>query len=147
MSMSAAMALPLDNNLVLVSPMHERQHTRKEKEEAVHNRHRPARLEHPTRLAQLNPIAAEPDIPQQWKASSDAPDEGADEGEVHEGDEPGVVLGAVVGEEGADGPDDGEDDDDEENEDGVGGEGVGFHVEMDEPGEHANCWDLGGNVS
>lgn len=144
--------------------MHEGQHTRKEKEEAVHNRQRPARLEHRTRLAQLNPIASKRDIPQQRKASRvrsrrrqtgavipgdaaegvDAPDEGADESEVDEGDEAGVVLGAVVGEERADGPDDGEDYDDEEDEYGVGGEGVGGYVEVDEPGEHAYCWDLGG---
>ena len=50
----------------------------------------------------------------------------------------------MVGEERADGPDDGEDYDDEEDEDGVGGEGVGGDVEVDEPGEHAYCWDLGG---
>lgn len=48
----------------------------------------------------------------------------------------------MVGEEGADCPDDGEDDDDEEDENGVGGEGVGGDVEVDEPGEHAYCWDL-----
>jgi hypothetical protein len=164
--MPAAMALPLHNHLLLVSPMHESQHARKEKEETIHNRQRPARLEHRTRLAQRNPIPPKTHTPQQRKASRvrsrrgqagaviprdaaegvDPPDEGADEAEVDEGDEPGVVLGAVVGEEGADGPDDGEDDDDEEDEDGVGGEGVGGDVEVDEPGEHAYCWDLGGRM-
>ncbi|KFY45031.1 hypothetical protein V495_03139 [Pseudogymnoascus sp. VKM F-4514 (FW-929)] len=135
--MSTTVALPLHHHhLLLVPSMHESQHTRKEKEQAVHNRQRPTRLEHRTRLAQRDPIAAEAGTPQQRKGSRgvDAPDEGADEGEVDEGDEAGVVLGAVVGEEGADGPDDGEDDDDEEDEDGVGGEGVGGDVEVDEPG-------------
>ncbi|KFZ21492.1 hypothetical protein V502_02930 [Pseudogymnoascus sp. VKM F-4520 (FW-2644)] len=165
MPMPAAMTLPLHHHhLLLVAPMHESQHTREEKEKTVHNRQRPARLEHRTRLAQLDPITPKRDISQQRKASRvrsrrrqtgaviardaaervDAPDEGADEGEVDEGDEAGVVFGAVVGEERADCPDDGEDDDDEEDEDGVGGEGVGGYVEVDEPGEHAYCWDLGG---
>ena len=152
--MPAAMALPLHHHLLLVPPMHESQHTSKEKEQAIHNRQRPARLKHRTRLAQRNPIPPKPHTPQQRKASRvrsrrrqtgaviprdaaegvDPPDEGADEAEVDEGDEAGVVLGAVVGEEGANGPDDGEDHDDEEDEDGVGGEGVGGYVEVDEPG-------------
>lgn len=73
----------------------------------------------------------------------DGADESADEGEVDEGDEAGVGRGAVVGEEGEDGPGDGEDRDDEEDENGVGREGVGRHVRVDEPGEHAHDGDLG----
>ncbi|KFY12334.1 hypothetical protein V491_06832, partial [Pseudogymnoascus sp. VKM F-3775] len=143
----AAVALPLhDHHLLLVSSVHECQHAREEEEEAVHNRQRPACLEHRTCLAERDAIAAKCHTPQQRKASRgvDSPDEGTDEREINESDEAGVVFGTVVGEEGANGPDDGENDDDEEDEDGVGCEGVGFDVEVDEPREHAYYWDLGG---
>jgi len=47
----------------------------------------------------------------------------------------------VVGEEGCDCPCGTEDRDYEEDEDVVGGEGVGFRVDVDEVGQHAKGWD------
>jgi len=76
----------------------------------------------------------------------DGADEGADEGEVDEGDEEAVGARAVVREEGGDGPGAGEDGDDEEDEDGVWGEGVGGYVDVDEVGEHADCGDQGDDL-
>jgi len=71
----------------------------------------------------------------------DASDEGAHEAEIDEGDEQGVGFRAVVGEECGDGPGGAEHGDNEEDEDVVGGEGVGFGVDVHEPCEHAECWD------
>ncbi len=72
----------------------------------------------------------------------DAGDEGADEAEVNEGDEEGVGARAVVGEQRGDGPGGAEDRDDEQDQDVVRGESVGFRVDVDEPGEHAEGGDL-----
>lgn len=63
----------------------------------------------------------------------DAADEGADEEEVDEGDEEGVVAGGGVGDDGRDDPAEREAGDDEEDEDVVGGELVGAVVLVDEP--------------
>ncbi|KFY14008.1 hypothetical protein V492_02916 [Pseudogymnoascus sp. VKM F-4246] len=113
-----AAVVALHHDLLLVSPVHKCQHTSKEKEKTVHNRQRPAGLEHRARLAERDSIASKPGTTQQRKASRvrsggcqagaviardaaqsvDAPDEGADEAEIDECDEAGVVLGAVVGE-------------------------------------------------
>ena len=48
----------------------------------------------------------------------------------------------MVGEEGCDSPGGAEHGDDEEDKDVVGGEGVGFGVDVHEVGEHAEGWDL-----
>ena len=48
----------------------------------------------------------------------------------------------MVGEEGCDGPGGAEDGDYEEDEDVIGGEGIGFRVDVDEVGEHAERGDL-----
>lgn len=72
----------------------------------------------------------------------DTSDECADETEVDEGDEEGVGFCAMVGEEGCDGPGGAQHRDNEEHEDVVWREGVGFRVDMDEVGEHAEGWDL-----
>lgn len=68
--------------------------------------------------------------------------EGAEEANVDEGDEAGVIGGAVVGEEGEEGPGEGEGGHDEEEEDGGWGERVGGLVAVDEPCEHTNSGDL-----
>jgi len=71
----------------------------------------------------------------------DAADECADEEEIDEGNEAGVVGRAVVGEECCDGPSEGEDGDNEEDEDIVGSEGASSVVDVHKVGEHAHCWD------
>jgi len=72
----------------------------------------------------------------------DSTNESADKEQVDERDEEGVSFGAVVGKEGCDGPGGAEDGDDEENKDVVWCECVVRGVDMYEPGEHAECWDL-----
>lgn len=145
MSMSRIMRLPHINILLLPTtppPHKQRQHTRKEKENTIHNPKRPTRLQHRARLINRhikatdrrgmasNTDAEEGIIGRGHAAAAvlvdiaelvDARDKGADEAQVDEGDEPGVGFRAVVGEEGGDGPDGGEDRDDEEDEDVVGG--------------------------
>ncbi|KAK0102639.1 hypothetical protein ONS95_006243 [Cadophora gregata] len=150
---------------ISIRTMEEGQNTRNKKENGIHNPKGKARLLHRALL-----IGAEIETPHSrgakiakrdgvWRTRGhvravlvgdvaqgvDAADEGADEEEVDEGDEAGVVGGAVVGEERGDGPGEGEDRDDEEDEDVVGGEGVGAVVDVDEVGEHAHCWDLVGS--
>lgn len=58
----------------------------------------------------------------------DTADEGADEEEVDEGDEHGIVSGGCVGDDGRDDPAEGETGDDEEDENVVGGELVDVGV-------------------
>lgn len=130
------------------------------KEDAVHNGKSPAGLEHGAGLESLpvkgatRDVAADIVCPDSTGGGVvalgvadvaqvvDGGDEGADNGNVDEGDEEGVGGRAVVAEEGEDGPGEGEDGDDEEDEDGVGGQEVALDKLVDEPGEHAHCAEL-----
>ena len=117
----------------------EGQHARNEEENAIHNPKGKGSLKHRTLLV----ATKMPSIPTDGYVGKidlvgiascdrstvfvgyaaqlvDACDQGADEAEVDEGDEEGVVLGAAVGEEGADCPGRCEHGDDEEDEDIVG---------------------------
>jgi hypothetical protein len=133
-----------------------------EEEYAVHDAEGPARLEHGARLVGGDAIGVEVGLGEDAQGErvalgrgagaivaadvaqgADAADEGADDAQVDEGDEVGVVARAVVGEEGEDAPDGGEDGDDEEDEDGGGREAVLLVVDVHEVGEHAEGWDLG----
>lgn len=151
----------LHHLLLRLIPMHQRQHSRKEKEHAVHNPKRPARLQHATRLINVQIQRIQRRAAQNPKADIslappreidavvvldetevvDACDKGADETEVDDTDEAGVGGGAMVGEEGEEGPGEGEDRDDEEDQDVGGREEVGVVVDGNEVGEHADCGD------
>lgn len=65
--------------------------------------------------------------------SDDSADKGAEEEQVDEGDEEGIMFGEGVGDDGADDPGEGEAGHDEEDENVVGRELVGAAVVIDEP--------------
>lgn len=145
-----------------IRTMEERQDTRNEEENGIHNPKGEASLLHRTLLisAEIEPSHSRRTEIAEWNRvrvaggnvwavlvgdvaeGVDGADEGPDEEEVDEADEARVVGGAVVGEEGCNGPGEGEDGDDEEDKDIVGGEGVRAVVDVHEVGEHAHCWDL-----
>jgi len=66
----------------------------------------------------------------------DARDEGAEEEEVHKGDEDRGALCGGVADHRVEAPEDGDDADDEENEDVDWGDLVGFEESVDEVGLH-----------
>lgn len=140
--------------------MRKRRQRRHRKKHGVHNGKRPRRLEHGARLVHrppepgnahiVNPVV--PDLPRRRRVRAVGPldgaqeinarDERAEEAQVDEADEEGVVRRAAVGDEREEAPREGQDGDDEEDEDGVGGEDVCVVELGDEPAEHAHGGDL-----
>lgn len=168
MSMSGHMSLPHIN--LLISPSrslmalahHTSQQTRDEKENAIHDSKRKTRFEHRTRFIHFHThaidigISKRPEIDvvtggrRQMRTIGigdeaqlvHAGDKGTHETEIDEGDEERVGARAVVGEQRGDGPGAGEHGDDEQHQDVVGGQRIVGCVDVDEEGEHAECWDL-----
>ena len=126
----------LGHNHLLPIPMHkQQQETRYEKEDAIHNPERKARLQHRTRLIRIQGKGLRSTNTVRSKGNRDpgsivgeagavcggyatkfvdAGDEGTNEAEVDEGNEDGGITCRFAPEEGYDGPDGTEGGDDEE---------------------------------
>jgi len=127
-----------------------------EERQDIYDRQCESGFEHRARLVRadvdVHPSIRRPSIAGRAVLSRDAAkvvharDQGADDGEVEESDEEGVVAGAEVVDGGEDGPGEGYDGDDEEDEDVGGGEEVGVDVLVDEPGQHAHDGDEGDDL-
>jgi len=163
MAMSTNMRLPHISLLPILPPSTntQRQKTCNEKEDTIHNPKCKARLQHRTLFiggeikAVQARVSEDPKIDLVGIAGCDARavlfcdapelvdacDEGADETEVDEADEEGVVFGAVVGEEGCDRPGRSQHGDDEEDEDVSRCEGIIGGIDVDEVCEHAKGGD------
>jgi len=137
--MSAVVCLPNVGVLPAIpsTTMEESQHARNKEENAIHNPKSKASLQHRALLIGTKMQAIHINASQDSKVDlvgiagcdvgavfvgyaaqfEDACDERADEAEVDEGDEEGVVFRAMVGEESADCPGGGEHGDDEQDKD------------------------------
>lgn len=152
---TAADSRLLDDDLTAPAVQEQREQRRPEEEDRLHDAHGECGLQHRAGLIDVQGVVVDvlailAERPEGYPHRAavpvgavgigdeaqlvDAGNEGAEEEEVHKGDEDGRALGGGEADERVDGPEDGDDADDEEHEHVGGRQHVGFQVAIDEVG-------------